>query len=222
MKTIKIFLLMCLTVMISIVNAQDISNKADAENEAKAKEWISNLQLNDTLKENSLINVVALHLTRIRDWHNNHPATTVPAGINPLTGKLLTELERQIIADSAIPSIVHKDLMDGLRTYLNEEQVALVLDKYTIGKVAFTLAGYKSIVPDFTSTEEAVIKKLLEQAREQAVDYKSMKQISAIFEIYKTQAEQYLNNHGRNWRQMYSDYTKKVKAEKAAAAAQKN
>lgn len=219
---IKTGLIIFFTAIISIVKAQDISAKADAENETKAKEWISTLQLNDFEKENSLINVVALHLTRIRDWHNNHPATTVPAGINPLTGKLLTELERQIIADSAIPSTVHKDLMEGLRKDLSEEQVALVLDKYTIGKVAFTLAGYKSIVPDFTATEEAEIKKLLEQAREQAVDYKSMKQISAIFEIYKTQAEQYLNNHGRNWRQMYSDYTKKIKAEKAAAAAQKN
>ena len=45
-----------------------------------------------------------------------------------------------------------------------------------------------------------------------------MQQISAIFEIYKTKNEQYLNNNGRNWRQMYKDYTDAVKAKKAADA----
>ena len=42
-----------------------------------------------------------------------------------------------------------------------------------------------------------------------------MKQISAILEIYKTKCEQYFNEHGRNWRQMFKDYVNKRKAEKA-------
>ena len=41
-----------------------------------------------------------------------------------------------------------------------------------------------------------------------------MKQISAIFEIYKTQCEQYLNNNGRNWRQLFSSYVNQRKASK--------
>ena len=43
-----------------------------------------------------------------------------------------------------------------------------------------------------------------------------MKQISAVFEIYKTQCEQYLNSNGRDWRQLFRDYVNKRKAEKAA------
>jgi len=215
-KKIKALLLIGFLVFNIAVKAQSVTTTE--EDKAKAKEWISSLLLNDSSKENRLVQVVATHLSTIKDWHNSHPATTVPAGINPLDGKPLSELHRQIIADSAIPSTVHSDLMSGLRKDLTEEQVALVLDKYTIGKVAFTMKGYQSIVPEMTATETAEIQKLLEKAREQAVDYKSMKEISAIFEIYKTQAEQYLNNHGRNWRQMYADYTKKIKAEKAAAA----
>jgi hypothetical protein len=54
-------------------------------------------------------------------------------------------------------------------------------------------------------------------AREMAVDYKSMNQISAIFEIYKTQSEQFLNANGRNWKEMYKAYTAAAKARKAAA-----
>ena len=90
------------------------------------------------------------------------------------------------------------------------------MDKYTIGKVDFTFKGYKAIVPDLKPEEEAQIVHYLKQAREQAIDYKNMKEISAIFEIYKTKCEQYLNNNGRNWRQLYKAYTDAVKARKAA------
>ncbi len=213
-KKIKVALLIAFMAFGTFAKAQFVA--VSNEDTAKAKEWISSLSLNDSAKENRLVQVVATHLSSIKDWHNSHPASIVPAGINPLDGKPLSELHRQIIADSAMPSTIHEGLMSGLRKDLTEEQVALVLDKYTIGKVAFTMKGYQSIVPEMTATETAEIQKLLEKAREQAVDYKSMKEISAIFEIYKTQAEQYLNNHGRNWRQMYADYTKKIKAEKAA------
>jgi nitroimidazol reductase NimA-like FMN-containing flavoprotein (pyridoxamine 5'-phosphate oxidase superfamily) len=109
--------------------------------------------------------------------------------------------------------------MNGLRKSLTEEQVEAILDKYTVGKVAFTMKGYKAIVPDLTEKEEATILAHLKQAREQAIDYKSMKQISAVFEMYKNKCEAYLNNNGRNWRQLFKAYVDKVKAEKAAKKA---
>ncbi|MEZ0542196.1 DUF3826 domain-containing protein [Fibrella arboris] len=197
-------------------SAIDANVKADNELGKKASEWIGSLNLNDAEKEKRLTDVVATHLNAIRDWHNEHPASTVPAGINPLTGNPLTELDRQVIADSAIPKNVHQALMTGLQKDLDKQQVNAVLDKYTIGKVAFTMAGYKAIVPNMTAQEEETILGYMEQAREQAVDYKSMKEISAIFEIYKTKSEQYLNANGRNWREMYSAYTAAAKAKKAA------
>ncbi len=188
--------------------------KANAEIEKKAAEWVDSLSLSDPSKAARVKAVIAEHLKTIRDWNNEHPFTTVPAGINPATGSKLSDLDRQIIANSAMPESVHKNLMDGLRKDLTPEQVEFILDQYTIGKVAFTLKGYKAIVPDLKAEEEAVILKNLKQAREQAVDYKSMKQISAIFEIYKTKCEQYLNSNGRNWKQLFKDYVTARKAEK--------
>jgi hypothetical protein len=119
-----------------------------------------------------------------------------------------------------MPKSVHENLMAGFRKDLTEEQVEAILDKYTIGKVAFTMNGYKAIVPDLTPQEETTILGFLKQAREQAIDFKNMNQISAIFEIYKTKSEQYLNSNGRNWRQLYKAYTDAVKVKKAAAAPQ--
>lgn len=195
--------------------------KLDDELVKKATEWVESLNLSDKAKEARLTKAVATHLEAVRNWHNEHPASTVPAGINPLTGLKLSELDRQIIADSAMPATVHTDLMNSLKADLSESQVEAVLDKYTIGKVAFTMAGYKAIVPNLSEKEEATILGFLKQAREQAIDYKSMKQISAIFEIYKTKSEQYLNANGRSWRQMYKEYTDAIKAKKALAEGKK-
>jgi hypothetical protein len=194
--------------------------KSDADNEKKAAEWVASLKLADAAKETRVTGVIATHLKTIRDWHNEHPYTTVPAGINPVTGKPLNPLDRQIIANSAMPRTVHENLMAGLRQDLTEEQVEAILDKYTVGKVAFTMTGYKAIVPDLTLDEEKTILGFLKQAREEAVDYKNMNQISAIFEIYKTKSEQYLNSNGRDWKKLYKAYTDDIKAKKAEAAKQ--
>lgn len=189
---------------------------SDLSLEKKATEWVASLKLTNHTDAVFLTTLIYNHLKTVKDWHNTHPYTLVPAGINPTTGKPLTELDRQLIADSAMPKEVHETLMNGLRKVLSEDQVEAILDKYTVGKVAFTMKGYQAIVPDLTKEEETVILSYLKQAREQAIDYKSMKQISAIFEIYKTKCEQYLNSNGRNWRQLYKAYVEKVKAEKAA------
>ncbi|MFT2009984.1 DUF3826 domain-containing protein [Pontibacter sp. 13R65] len=198
--------------------ASGVKSKSDEDQERKAAEWVGSLDLNDQAKEARLQQVVSTHLKTIRDWHNEHPFSTVPAGINPTTGQRLSDLDRQIIANSAMPKTVHENLMSGLRKDLSEEQVEKILDKYTVGKVDFTMGGYRAIVPDLTPEEEAKILGFLKQAREQAVDYKNMNQISAIFEIYKTKSEQYLNSNGRDWRKLYKTFTDAAKAKKAEAA----
>jgi hypothetical protein len=212
----KIFSILFLSFL--MVNAIAQNNEGEQK---KAEEWVSELKLNNKQKEEKVKALIVAHLIAVKDWHNSHPASTVPAGINPRTGEKLNELHRSIIADSAMPAEVHKTLMDGLRQELSPEQVIFILDKYTIGKVDFTMKGYKAIVPDLTAEEEKTIRTYLEKAREMAIDYKNMKQISAIFEIYKDKSEAYLNATGRNWRQLYKDYTNKVKAEKAKKSNEK-
>ncbi len=188
--------------------------KSDAESGKKAGEWVASLNLSDNGKMQKVTQAIAVHLTAVKDWHNSHSFTLVPEGINPATGNKLSEMDRDIIICSTKPRAIHQNLMDVLKTELDSSQVEMILDKYTVGKVAFTLNGYKSIVTDLTPKEEAEIIKNLKQAREQAIDYKNMNEISGIFEIYKTKCEQYLNNNGRNWRQMYKAYSDKLKAEK--------
>ncbi|MEP6747317.1 MAG: DUF3826 domain-containing protein [Bacteroidota bacterium] len=190
--------------------------KDDEALEKKATDWTASLQLNDAGKAQKVKAAILKHLTGVRDWHNSHPATLVPAGIDPATGNKLSDMDRQIIICSTKPRTIHDSLMMVLRSELDTAQTEAVLDKYTVGKVAFTLKGYRAIVPDLTTTEETEILKNLKQAREQAIDYKSIKEVSAIFEIYKTKCEQYLNGNGRNWHQLFKTYVDKVKARKEA------
>lgn len=199
------------------VKAQSVLNDQQKQQILeKAQKWVGALELQDKAKEKLVTGFVEKHLTAVHEWNKTHPATDVPAGVNPRTGEALTELDRRMIAQSAIPKTVHQTLMDSLRAHLSEAQVEKVLDGYTVGKVAFTLKGYQAIVPNLTDKETDVILTNLKLAREQAIDYKNMKSISGIFEIYKTKNEKYLNEHGRNWHQMFKDYVSKVKAEKAA------
>jgi hypothetical protein len=224
MKRLPFIVLLTFTVPVFCWAQSDSSAKAaaaivksNAEVEKKAAEWSAGLKLPDAEKEKRVTAAITTHLKTIRDWNNEHPASTVPAGINPATGNKLSDMDRQIIANSAMPATVHKDLMDALNKDLTPEQLEYILDQYTIGKVAFTMKGYKAIVTDLKPEEESKILEYLKQAREQAIDYKSIKQVSAIFEIYKTKCEQYLNSNGRNWHELFKAYVNKVKAEKAAA-----
>ena len=196
----------------------DAKINSDIDADKHAQTWTDSLKLNDPEKEMRIKAVILKHIKAVRDWHNEHPYTLVPEGINPITGKPLSKLDREVIINSAKPKSVHEDLMNGLRKDLTENQVETILDLYTIGKVAFTMKGYHAIVPDLSSEEEAKILGFLKEAREMAVDYKSMKQISAIFEIYKTKSEQYLNSNGRNWKALFKAYVDSVKAKKAEAA----
>ena len=189
--------------------------KAKADPDAKAAQFVAALNLADTAKASRVKALIATHLKAVRDWHNNHPYTLVPEGMNPITGKVFTKLERQVIINSTIPKQVHTDLMAGLHKELSDEQVELILDKYTIGKVAFTLNGYKSIVPNLTKDDETVILTNLKLAREQAIDYKNIDQISTIFKIYKTKIEAYFTDSGRNWHQMFKAYADAQKGKKA-------
>ena len=160
---------------------------AQTPEDKKASEWVGALKLGDDAKEARVEAVVAQHLRAVKMYNDEH----VP-----------------------MPKSAHDSLMNGLRKDLADSQVNKILDKYTVGKVDFTLRGYKAIVPDLTPQEEAVIRKNLEQAREEAMDVKNMKQISAVFEIYKTKNEQYLNSNGRNWHELFGAYVRQVKRKK--------
>ena len=206
----NVLMIAILSLCLSNMQAQVI----DEGSMKKAAGWVSELQLGDKAKVERVTQVIAKHLSAIREWHNEH-ANMIPDGaINPQTGNKLSALDRQVIADSSQPASIRQELLDGLNAELTPAQVEQVLDLYTVGKVAFTMKAYKEIVPDMTAEDEAFVMNNLKEARLMAIDYKNMKEISAIFEIFKTKNEQYFTNSGRDWRTMYREYVQKMKSKK--------
>lgn len=181
----------------------------------KSQEIIAALNLTDEKAANLATTAVYNHRRAVRDWHNTHPYTIIPE-VDQATGRKLSKVEREMMADKSIPESVHARLLKDLNRVLTPEQVEQVFDGYTVGKVAFTMKGYYAIVPDLTDEEVRVIEGYLKQAREEALECKSMKAISQVFEVYKSKCEQYLNSNGRNWRQLFKDYVNKRNAEKKA------
>ncbi len=193
--------------------------RSDAQVEQKAAEWAASLQLGDADREARVAEVIATHQKAVRDWHNAH-CNDIPKGaIDPNTGKAYNDLQRQMIADSAIPASVRQNFLDGLAAAgLTQEQIEQVMDKHTVGKVAFTLNGYKDMFLDeFTPEDEAFVLANLKEARLLSMDFKSMKQINQVFEIYKTKNEQYFTQSGRDWKTYYKAWVARIKAAKQAS-----
>jgi len=197
-------------------NADGGKQKPKSDPTSKATQFVAALHLDDTAKASKVTDLIKTHLNAVMNWHNTHDYTLIPEGLNPTTGKAFSKLDRQFIIDSTIPKTVHETLMAGLHQYLTDEQIELILDKYTIGKVAFTMNGYKSIVPNITPVEEAFVLTNLKLAREQAIDYKNIDEISLVFKIYKTKIEDYFTNNGRNWKAMFKAYVDPQIAKKKA------
>ncbi len=195
---------------------QTVRNAAADESVLKKSESIVKaLKLTDKKVESQVVTAVYNHRRAVRDWHNSHPYTIIPEK-DKATGKTLSKIEREMMADKTIPASVHQRLVKELNRVLTPGQVEQVFDGYTVGKVAFTMKGYYAIVPDLTDSEANVLEGYLKQAREEALECKGMKAISQVFEVYKTKCEQYLNENGRDWRQLFKDYVNKRNAEKKA------
>src|SRR5712671_2523522 len=65
--------------------AVDAKTKSDADLEKKAADWVGSLKPNVPAKETGVQGLILPHSRGLPRWNNEHPYTTVPAGINPVT-----------------------------------------------------------------------------------------------------------------------------------------
>ena len=75
----------------------------------------------------------------MRDWHNTHTYTTIPE-IEPGTGRKLSKVEREMMADRMLPAKERERLMKGLKSVLTDEQIGI------IGSALFLTYGIGQLV----------------------------------------------------------------------------
>jgi hypothetical protein len=107
---------------------------------------------------------------------------------------------------------LHQQFITRLSNDLTPEQLELVKDKLTYGKVAFTYSGYCAIVPGLTEEDKAGIMDLLKQAREAAMEGGNSTDKTAIFEHYKKKINANLSARGIDVEKAIKTWNEKQKA----------
>jgi hypothetical protein len=153
---------------------------SDAAMAQRVNEIVDSLQLSDPSKAARVKTIVTTHLRNVRDSHN--------AGFAP---------ERAS----------HENFSKGLALELTPEQIETVKDRITVNKVPVTFRAYHEIVPGLTAEEDRRILEVLKQAREESLDVKNPDEMSVVFNIYKTQIENYLIANGHDWKKLYKAFT---------------
>jgi hypothetical protein len=100
---------------------------------------------------------------------------------------------------------------------LTPEQLEILKDKMTYGKVAFTYNAYCSILPDLSAEDKGHLMDLLKQAREVAMDGGSAGEKTAIFQQYKNQINAYLAAKGFDVVKATQEWSAQQAAKKATA-----
>ncbi len=185
-----------------------------------AKPVLETLQLKDAEKEAKLRPMLAEHFKALNAWHEQNDTQ-----IKALWGEFdrARKAKSDAGADAALEKIdgvyasfkpEHEKFDKELATVLTPEQIETVKDAITVGKVPFTMNGYRDIFPGLKEEDKAFILKNLKAAREEAIDAGSMNEKSAFFKKYKIKIEAYLNTHGFDVKEAYRVFVARQKAEK--------
>ena len=183
---------------------------APADDEAKytqainkrADEIIATLGIADSPKSKVVHEVLVSQYRALRDWHD--------ANDTRLKGSDTAQVAA--IRQTLVP--IHDHFLAKLSNDLTPEQVEMVKDKMTYGKVKVTYDAYVEIVQTLTPSQKTRILEWLKEAREEAMDGGSAEEKSAIFKKYKGRINNYLSTEGIDMKQKTKEWGARQKAKK--------
>ena len=180
--------------------------------EKRADDILSHLSLSDSAKSAKARELILSQYRSLRARDEAIDAKLKALGKDAAE----TEKERANLFQS-LSKPLHDQFLASLSKELTPQQVEVVKDRMTYGKVKFTYDAFCQIVPGLTDKDKEKILELLKQAREEAIDGGSAKQKSDIFQKYKDKINEYLNAQGHDTAKAFQDWA----AKQAAAKKQK-
>jgi len=112
---------------------------------------------------------------------------------------------------------LHGEFLARLAENLSPEQIEIIKDRMTYGKVKVTYDAYCDIVTGLTDKEKTMVLETLKVAREEAMDGGSADEKSAIFQRYKDQINARLAEGGHDVVKATKDWEARQAAAKPAA-----
>lgn len=165
---------------------EQIEAKYTAAIEGRAADIMRALTLTDTERASKVHDAVIAQYRALKAWHDENDAKLKGA-------KTDTNAVAQIRASL---KTLHNNFLAKLTENLSSEQIEIVKDKMTYGKVQFTYAGYIAAYPNLSDENKAEILRLLKQAREIAMDGGSAQEKTAVFTKWKGKINNYLSKQG--------------------------
>lgn len=160
--------------------------KYSAAIEGRATDILRALTLADTARTAKIHDAIIAQYRALKAWHDEHDAKLKAAkGDTNAVAQIRVSLK-----------VLHNEFLAKLAESLSPEQIEVVKDKMTYGKVQFTYAGYLSAYSNLTDENKAEILRLLKQAREIAMDGGSAQEKTAVFTKWKGKINNYLSKQG--------------------------
>jgi Spy/CpxP family protein refolding chaperone len=160
--------------------------KYNAAIEGRTADILKVLSLTDTNKAVKVHDIIITQYRALNSWH----------GTNDVAVKAARSDKEKTAKIHATLKVLHNQFLAALAQYLTPDQIDQVKDKMTYGKVEFTFKGYCAQYPNLTDSNKQQILKLLDDAREEAMDGGSAKEKTAIFQRYKGIINNYLSKQG--------------------------
>jgi hypothetical protein len=154
--------------------------------EGRTADILKALALADTNRTAKVHDIIMTQYRSLKAWHDTNDAKLKAAKADPAATAPI-QASRQAL---------HEYFLARLASQLTPEQIEIVKDKLTYGKVQFTLNGYLVYYPGITETNKQEILRLLKAAREEAMDGGSAAEKSAVFKRYKGLINNYLSQQG--------------------------
>jgi hypothetical protein len=152
----------------------------------RSQKIVAALGLGDTNAAAKVHDIIMAQYRALNDWHNANDARIKAA-----------KGDQAAIAEIQAPlRKLHAEYLARLAEHLTPDQIEIVKDKMTYGKVQFTFKGYGVEYPDMSKVDQQAVLNYLKQAREEAMDAGSANEKSAIFNRYKGKINNYLAKQG--------------------------
>jgi hypothetical protein len=172
--------------------AEDKSASSDAAYtqaiEKRTADIMAALALKDDAKAAAVHDAIIAQYRALHDWQAANEAR-----LKDLAKQKDDDAKAETAKIMVARKALHDPFLAKLSAQVNPEQVELVKDKLTYGKVQFTYQGYLVADPNLTDAQKAKILEMLKQAREEAIDGCSSDEKTAIFKKYKGKINNYLS-----------------------------
>ena len=207
LSAVVIFSLLCLPLHGSAATSADDEAKYTATITKRSAEIVKALDLSDKAKAEKVQEILVAQYRLLNGWHNENDP------------KLKGASKEQAQEIRAALKPIHDSFLARLGAQLTPDQVELVKDKMTYGKVKVTYDAYVEMGQNLTSEQKEKILAYLKDAREEAIDGGSAEEKSAIFKKYKGRINNYLSQQGINWKEKEKAWGQRQKEQNGAKPA---